>query len=849
LPDIHRFESIEIHASERRLMVKGRPVQLGARAFDLLMALVERRERVVSRTELLDVAWPGLFVEEGNLAVQVSALRKLLGAHAIATVPGRGYRFTLSLSESGAASEAEPKSVVAAVNALPVRTAALLGRSDDLAVLGGMLHEHRLVTIVGPGGIGKTSLALSAVHEWDSAPRDGIVWVELAPMSDESLLPGAVALALRLSSPRHADPMVGLVAAMQSLEVLLVLDNAEHLSDAVARLAQLVLEGAPGVRLLVTSQAGLRLSQEHLMRLGPLAVPESGVGVDEARGHGAVALFVNQAKAADHRFELTQDNVDTVVSLCRQLDGLALALKLAAARLPFLGLKGLEARLGERMKLLRGTHGDMPTRQQTLMAAMDWSHGLLSAQEQTVFRRLAVFVGGFTLDLACAVAVDESPDGELDEGAVLDILYSLVDRSLVAVDGGDPPRYRLLESAREYAWVRLGQSGEMLPTKNRHTRALTALFEQADADLWTMPDVPWLAQYTPELDNARAAMDWAVQQSDPIAVGLMASMARLLFQLPLGHEIGRRSDAVLPLVQAAPSRSVQARYWVRRSHGQWGIDQGLALAHAQKAADLYRTLGNEDPYGLHESLFAMATSWRLPTEQMAQTLDELHRLEQVASTARTRADRKVAQVMGHYTLGAFEEMFRDAQEGVFHAGQAGSMLRVNILQWYACTALRGLGRVDEALAIGRDSIAQVGQWRGWSVGYLLGEYVWCCLASGNVRDSQRSLKDFFVLSRSTGWTAFGYHSHLYARMALTEGRPCEAARLLGFAEKSWRRIGTPFPDMARVCSQLHSELAALLDPATLTGLLAAGAMMNEDAACALALPGTANACGSDKVAA
>lgn len=830
-------------------MVEGRVVPLGARAFDLLVALVERRERVVSRNELLDVAWPGLIVEEGNLAVQVSALRKLLGANAIATVPGRGYRFTLAPTTSAAPARSEPVPVATPVNALPVRTAALLGRGDDLAVLGEMLHAHRLVTIVGPGGIGKTSLALSAVHEWDGAPRDGTVWVELAPMSDESLLPGAVAQALRLSSPRHADPIVGLVQAMQSLEVLLVLDNAEHLPDAVARLAQAVLEGAPRVRLLVTSQVGLKLSQEHLLRLGPLAVPKPGVGVAEAMRQGAVALFVNQAKAADHRFELTEDNVDTVISLCRQLDGLALALKLAAARLPVLGLKGLEARLGERMKLLRGTHGDTPTRQQTLMAAMDWSHGLLSPQEQTVFRRLAVFVGGFTLDLACAVAMDESPEGELDDSAVLDILWSLVDRSLVAVDGGDPPRYRLLESAREYAWVRLGQSGEMLPTKNRHARALTALFEQADADLWTMPDAPWLARYTPELDNARAAMDWAVQHGDPIAVGLMASLARLLFQLPLGHETGRRSDAVLPLVQAAPSRAVQARYWVRRSHGQWGIDQGLALAHAQKAADLYRTLGNEDPFGLHESLFAMATSWRLPPEQMVQTLDELQRLEQVASTARTRADRKVAQVMGHYTLGAFEAMFDDAQEGVFHASQAGSMLRVNILQWYACTALRGLGRVDEALAIGRDSMAQVGQWRGWSVGYLLGEYVWCCLASGNLADSRRSLKDFFALSKSTGWTAFGYHSHLYARMAVTEGRASEAARLLGFAEKSWRRIGTPFPDMARECHQLHAELAALLEPALLTGMLASGAMMNEDAVCALVLPDAASDSGSDKVAA
>lgn len=816
------------------MTLQGRAASLGARAFDLLVALVERRDRIVSRNELLDLVWPGLFVEDGNLAVQVSTLRKLLGPKAIATIPGRGYRFTLPLMDQAPVPEASEPAPEPAQHSLPEVSSALFGRHDDLATLAHLLHAHRLVTVVGPGGIGKTSLALAAVHARPAALRDGIAWVELAPIADEALLPGTVAQALRLPTMRQQDPLAGLVEAMQSLNVLLVLDNAEHLDTAVARLAQALLEGAPGVRLLVTSQVALKLDQERLLRLGPLSIPATGVSVAEALGHGAVALFVDQAKAADQRFELTADKLDTVISLCRQLDGLALALKLAAARLPFLGLKGLEARLDERMKLLRGGHRTAPTRQQTLMAALDWSHALLSPAEQTVFRRLAVFVGGFTLELACAVAHEESGADDLDDVGVVDILCALVDRSLVSVDAGDVPRYRLLESTREYALVRLVQSGEEETIRTRHTLAVTALFEKADNDLWISQDAPWLAAYTPELDNARAAMDWAVQRQDPIAVGLMASLARLLFQLPLGHETRRRNQAVQPLVEKVESPSILARYWVRLAHGQWGIDQGQALVYAQRAAQLYRPLNQ--PYGLHEALFAMATSWRLPPDEMAEVLRELRELERPGWPARIRADRNVAQVMGHYTLGDYEPMYREAQEGVANATEAGSKLRVNILRWYACTALRGLGRVDEALEVGRGSIALLGQWRGWSVGYMLGEYVWCNLVSGRLDEARSSLREFMSLSRTAGWTAFGYHSHLHARMALEEGRHDTAARLLGFADKSWRRIGNPFPDVAQERAHIHAALSRSLAPSDLQALLAMGELLDEETVCALVFP-------------
>lgn len=813
------------------MLVNGAPAPIGARAFDLLLALVDRRDRVVSRDELLDLVWPGLVVEDGNLAVQVSTLRKWLGPRAIATVPGRGYRFTLRPSEAAAPLRvAEP----------PVATwsSPLFGREADLVSLAQMLAIHRLVTVVGAGGIGKTSLVEQALRARVPGQDAPAVLVELAPMSDPCLLPGAVAQALKLPSGTHADPVQGLVAALQSQQLLLVLDNAEHLLEAVAALVAALWLGAPGVRLLVTSQVALKHPQERLLRLGPLSVPTAEASVDEALPHGAVALFVDQARAADHRFELTPDNVATVISLCRQLDGVALAIKLAAARVAFLGLRGLHDRLGERLKVLRGGHRGAPSRQQTLEAALDWSHGLLEPAEQAVFRRLAVFVGGFTLELACAVAAEgEDGDDSLDEGAVVDILATLVERSLVAVDAGDPPRYRLLESARAYAWQRLSARDELAAVKRRHALALTAVFERADHALWFTQDTPWLAEFTPELDNARAALDWAVEQGDPMAVSLMASLARLLFQLPLGHETRRRSDAVLPLVEREPDPALRARYWVRRSHGHWGVNQGLALDYGQRAAALFRAKGGDD-IGLHEALYAMAASLRLGPEPMRETLAEMAALHRPGWPARVRADHLLAQVLCSYVQGDEEAMHAAAREGLAVSREAGSRLRVNILQWYLCTALRCLGRIEEALLVSRASIAELGPWRGWSLGYMLGEYIWSCLVKGDAAEARQSLAEFLALTRRTGWTAFGYNSYVYPQWALMDGRPEDAARLLGFADMAWRRIGTVFPDMVRTRERLVSALTQQLHETRLRGLLTLGESLDEASASALILAPT-----------
>jgi predicted ATPase/DNA-binding winged helix-turn-helix (wHTH) protein len=530
------FAGWRLMPAERRLLAEsGRPAALGGRAFDMLVALVERRHRVVGSQELLDIVWPRLVVEPNNLQVQVAALRKVLGHGAIATVPGRGYRFVLPVREAGGAgalaepgfraagaplsgeAATVPRHEAAAPPASPgAGGTRLLGREAELADLRERLVAGALVTITGPGGIGKTCLADAAAAARRAA-GGLVVRVDLAPAGPTSPLAAVVACefscTLGREMPTGARPLESLLrAAEPSLAPvagppagapapLLLLNNAEHLHGAVAELVAEARRLAPWLAVLVTSQERLRIDAEQVLQPGPLALPEVGTepGVAEAASHAAVALFVARAKAAEPRFALRADNVAAVIDICRHLDGVPLAIELAAARLPLLGVAGLRARLAERLELLTAGRRDGAERQKTLRAALDWSHGLLAPAEQRVFRRLAVFAGGFTLAAAEAVVADPPEAEEGDAGAaahaggpldgwdVVEHLGALVQKSLVLADGIDdattPPRYRLLETCRLFALERLVRSGEAPALGRLHRAWMTSVAEAAEREL------------------------------------------------------------------------------------------------------------------------------------------------------------------------------------------------------------------------------------------------------------------------------------------------------------------------------------------------------------------------------
>ena len=586
-----RFANFELQPQERRLLSAGKPVPLGARAFDVLLALAARAGQLVTKHELLDLVWPGLVVEENNLATQVSNLRKVLGGEIIATIPGRGYRFTSTLLEP---SSADAPALPPLRSNLGEERTDLIGRGDDLTALRGVLEHHGLVTVVGAGGIGKSSLARALLQQQRDRHAHGVCWVELAPLSAADALPHmlpatiATAVGVRVVG---SNTLAALAAALAPLDMTLALDNAEHLPAAVATVVEALREAAPRVRLLVTSQTPLRARGEHLYRLSSLAWPEGQVDAAQAMAHGAVALFVDRARALDRRFVLDDANVQAVVSLCRALDGLPLAIELAATRLPLLGLPALVAALDQRLRLLTVGAAGAPTRQRTLRAALEWSHSLLTSDEQTVLRRLAVFVGSASLQMAQRVATDEA----IDAWGVLDAMGGLVDRSLIAAstDAGDSPRYRLLDTPRSFALEQLTASGESGAVRARHAAAVRERFDRAREERWSgrVGMEAWLEDLQLDVDNAREAFAWAREHDPACAVALCAGLFAVLPESQYGE---RQAiwEATEPLLARDIPSELQAHALIEAAEKFGGVRRRQARQYSEEAVERFRALGS-----------------------------------------------------------------------------------------------------------------------------------------------------------------------------------------------------------------------------------------------------------------
>lgn len=824
-------ERFELQPAERRLLVDGQPAPLGRRALDLLIVLAAQPDHLLTKHELLDRVWPGLVVEEANLQMQISKLRKVLGSEVIATVPGRGYRFTAVVGSAGPAPALPPEP---ALPAAP-RAAAhrLIGRDDDLARVEALLRQGGgCVTLVGSPGVGKTSLARAAAGRWPGRAA----WVDLAALTQGSQVAPAVARALELQlSGSDERGAAQLVDALQGQALLLVLDNAEHLIQTCAELATL-LRPLAGTVLLATSQVPLAVNGEQVLRLEPLALPGPGTSLASlaSPGQGALALLVERIVAADQRFVVTPPQLPLLQAICAQLDGLPLALEMVAARVPLLGLQGVHDALTERFALLTRGHRDAVPRHRTLHHALEWSYCLLGAAEQRLFRALGVFAGGFTLELVVALMTD-------DAGArwdVIDGLAALADRSLLVVGSEDPPRYRLLETMRAFALEQLAQStapvDEEAIARRRHAAAVLALLARH-----TPGDATTLARCLAEMANAREAIAWARDHDLGLAAQLTAGVTFVTTFTTWRHESGNWLLALEGLMEqpaglALPA-AVQAAWWTERARVGSIRREAGGLAAARRAVALWRPLNQPRQllratliwvrcFGVADPELELACA---DLQAQAAAFPDLPLRERLSVQGALTRAAVIRDDRGAWLAGREAELALALQLGDHDAADAAESSVVD--------ALCGLGRYAEARQRGEAMLARVdadGSGRNANLPWVIGGLLDALTSLGRLEEARALLPRALAAGRRFNVPAMWPQ---LCALAVAEKRYPAAAQLLGYTRQCYEAGGTRFePAEEDIMRRAEAGAGAALGPEQLQTWLRHGRMLDEDAAEALA---------------
>jgi predicted ATPase/DNA-binding winged helix-turn-helix (wHTH) protein len=605
--DVMSFGPFRLVPSERILTKEGAPVELGARALDILIALVSRPNEIVSKKDLLTRVWPDIIVEEGSLRFHIASVRRALGdgkdgARYITTLTGQGYCFVAPISRL---SDRDKEVVGGFPHAnLPSRLMRMVGRGDDILRLSTQLIAARFVTIIGAGGVGKTTVAIAVGHHLIEAFAGAVLFVDLGMLSDPDLVPTAVASMLGLSV-QSKDATPSLIAYLRNKRILLILDTCEHLIEAVAVLATCIFEAAQQVHILATSREALQVEGEGVYRLDSLACPpdEPGLTAAFAQTFPAPQLFVERAMASGARLDFGDAEAAIVVSICRKLDGVALAIELAARRVEAYGLQQTAALLDQHLTLLWLGPRTAPPRQKTLQATLDWSYGLLSEPERVVLRRLAVFVGHFTIDAALAVVTSATVDQALVFGAI----DSLVAKSMVSTRPiGAMMRYRLLDTTRAYALEISVDEAELADLAVRHATYYRRWLEQTGTEWPTLSTGAERAPHFAAINNVRAALEWCfgVNGNPEVGVGLAAAAAPVFLAMSLLPECHRWSErAIFALDDAArggvDEMHLQAALGVSLMFTRGGIDaarvalnRSLAIAEERGGAlDQLRLLG------------------------------------------------------------------------------------------------------------------------------------------------------------------------------------------------------------------------------------------------------------------
>jgi len=806
-----RIGPFELYPADRRLCTAGRTVDIGARAFDLLQVLAENAGHLVTKATLIERVWPRVIVDENNLPAQIAALRRVLGASAIRTVPRFGYRLDLPVLQpeqapaTGRQEPDEPQDP-------------LVGRSEDLEALTRTLGRNRIATLVGAAGVGKSRLA----REIAARARDGGVPSAVVPLErleDPGQVPRAVALELGLPLSGDADPFQALQRSLQGGRYLVVLDGAEHVARALSEPLADLVSLTPGLTLLVTSQVPFGRVGEAIHRLGPLPMPE------------AVELFARRASQADQRFQLSESHVALAGEICRRLDGNPLAIELAAARVPAFGLAGLLANLDDRFRLLKVEGATSGARHGMLQAAFDWSYGLLTAPEQRVFDYLGAFASSFTLAAGASAASGDA----IDLPGAIDLIGRLVDRSLVAIQPGDPVRYALLETARGYARDRLKATGCLEDAERRMALAMLRVINRAYEDYWWMDEAVWLHRYVPAIDNVRAALAWARRHDRELAVALHGSAWPLFVEADLQQEARAAHDEALALLTKTTPKALVARFWQAVAALNSGRQVDRARYAAELAASMHAAAGDlRSQY--YDVVQAAMNGWD-DAEAAARMLDTARGLEQPDWPTRLLAHGAMAEAAQLTMSGRFSDARAAYQRALGHAvatserqalAATASIVELDI----AAGSFAGALQLARPLAL---SLRHAG--RAETRFELLALLFGALLLAGHVDEARAAGGEILEVAGRLDTGKLHVVLDAMALLAAKDGRHAQAARVAIAADAAFARRGQSMRGPAAGC--IRRAVGEILDPPLGAGWrtrdATAATVLDELGACQLAL--------------
>lgn len=836
--DLYSFGPFTLDSSELKLYADGVPIPLGSTDLRLLMALVEDAGAIVSKDHLIKRVWGGAAVGDNALYVHINTLRKALGDDWIVNKQGRGYRFTAPVQRPACVPDTVstrgnlPSLWTANAEGGPTR---LIGRSSHLLAASKMLGRARLLTLTGPGGIGKTRLALQAATEAMRSFRDGVWLVELAALDNPALVPGAIASALGIQIGAKASPLVTLSRHLADKSLLLVLDNCEHLVSAAARISESLLSASAGLKILATSREPLSCGGEQVLEVPALAVPlTGGLSPEALRTVPAVELFLERAKDSHADFDVEDGDLPIVAGICRRVDGLPLAIEMVAAWVGVLGLESLAVKLEGSFDGWLRARGTAPPRHVTLRATLDWSYGLLSAVQQATLCRLAVFAGNFTMPAAEAIAGDD--DG-IPSNEVFQHVADLIRKSMIAVvPASAPPRYRLLETTRTFLLEKLAALGDEHATRKRHVHYVLQLLEQARAEWEVTSDAEWLGRYGPVLEDLRSALAWSMRETSDEAVALAGVSWPLWRQLSLPTEGRNHLSAAVSRLHPDTAPELEAR--LRRGLGEMLLntaETNLAYSEIERAVILYRKLS--DAQGLGNALTALGFSLFMldRIQEAEQAILEAVGLLEPLGCFRTLAGAYSAQLCVEAVRGRFDVALAAGEKAERLCAMAGAdrtalNVAVNLVQ----LRLEN-GDADEAVLAGRNIVSRLrGTCHSDLLGFALGILAAALAACSVAEEALAAAGEAAPLLRDDG-RLFWLFDHL-SLCAVLDGRAQDAAIVYGYSEATYRRLGRTREPMARhAVGRTISILRNTFRQKEIDHLCGLGAQLSEDQALALAL--------------